>query len=697
MVRRQRRERPRLRFGLFAAAAALVAAIALTSIGAAGSFARGFRSSVDLGSGEPGVALDGGELLIALPFLNRGTRSASDVRLEAVSLRAHDLLAPETLPLALGDLDGGEKRVLQLAFSPTGPSARGPYRLILRGTHRVEGRWGTTRRSFVVRRSIPKPLPDEGVSRTRRAVVSPRTVEGANFPPAAVESRIGEEPDALPLPERRDVGIPEPRNPSVGLFEVPSVLSAGPGTIAGAVGDEVLFVRAGAEPLTFEDTKGGIPWDPSGGSIDLNPRHRIVFLTGNLYALLSTDGGATFTHLDPTTVFGYIPLDGMPPDEGFCCDMNLLYVPSIDRFVWVLLTHGFPIDFKPDKDGNPVAIRGYNRLRVASASPAQVLASGGTAWTYWDMTTALFGFPKEAFLDYPDVSFTDSFLHVSVVRPDMDGFFVIRVPLADVQSGGTINISYTNPVHGKSAVGARLAHDTEDGAYWFGHVATTKVRIFEWLDGSNGYSWRSLNVDPWCNESSTQPWCNQGNASIAPNGVNWIEANSSAIRGATYQGKATLGGGVARFFLVAWNGARGGGFPQPHVRLLPITKLEVGGSTTWGAGTESQIWNPDFAFHHAHLATNANGEVGVSLGAGGGGSHASPVAGFAFDSTLYVTGVSTESIARYGDYTAIRPHRPNTKLFLVTDYFLVGSAAGGFTVNHQYRLFGRSGDQGNTF
>ena len=177
-------------------------------------------------------------------------------------------------------------------------------------------------------------------------------------------------------------------------------------------------------------------------------------------------------------------------------------------------------------------------------------------------------------------------------------------------------------------------------------------------------------------------------------GENWLAANNSAIRGATVQGDENFSSGSLRTLMIAWNAGRDANFPQPYVRLLPVYRLRAFGTTLWATGQSSQIWNPEVAFNHAHLATNANGEVGVSVGVGGGDSHATPVAGFVGDPTLYVTGVSNTSLDRYGDYTAIRPHWPNTKLFSVSDYYLVAPASGdGFTVHHQYRLFGRSGDE----
>ena len=655
----------------------LLVGMGLTFAGVAVGFATVGGSAAQFGLEEPGVAADEGELHVALPLSNSGTGLASDVRVHRVSLQAHEFLAP-VLPYAAGDLEAGEEVVLQLSFERSRSWPREGFQLTVRGSHRVEGRFGSRRRSFRVSRRIAAPQPDEGEQTALEAVVEARTVDGAHFPPTSTESPIAEEPEAPPLPTGGMIPAPRPDNPSVNLSGRPRPLRV----IAQA--DDIVFVRGSDEILSSTDTKGGFPWDPSGASVDTQKGERVVFLTGNLYALLSTNGGATFLHIDPTTIFGNIPLDGMPKDQGLCCDMNLIYVPSIDRFVWVLLTKGSQIGV--DKNGN--AIYGFNRLRVATASPAQVLASGGTSWTYWDMTTALFGFGQSAFLDYPDISFTDSFLHISVVRPDMGGFFVVRVPLGDVQFGGSINISFTNPSDGKSAAGARLAHDSPDAAYWFGHSMIWKVRAFEWLDGSNSYSWRTLPITPWISYFDY--------SSLTPDGTNWLEANTTAIRGATFQGETNVGGGVARTILVAWNGARGAGFPQPHVRLLPVTKAELGGLTFWTTGAESQIWHPDFAFHHAHLATNANGEVGVSVGAGGGGSDATPVAGFIGDSTLWAIGVSNASLDRYGDYTAIRPHWPNTKLFSVSDYFLQQSPFSGFQIKHQYRLFGRSGDVGGT-
>ena len=81
--------------------------------------------------------------------------------------------------------------------------------------------------------------------------------------------------------------------------------------------------------------------------------------TANRYVSYSTDGGDTFTSLDPTTIFDNTA------DGGFCCDQIVQYAPSIDRFIWLM-------QFSTGTDGK-------NRLRIAAASPETVVSSKCTS------------------------------------------------------------------------------------------------------------------------------------------------------------------------------------------------------------------------------------------------------------------------------------------------------------------------------
>ena len=64
--------------------------------------------------------------------------------------------------------------------------------------------------------------------------------------------------------------------------------------------------------------------EPSGAS-----GNGLIFVSFNWGVAYSSDGGSTFTELNPTTIF---PNDSVQ----FCCDQWVQYVPSIDRFIWLM-------------------------------------------------------------------------------------------------------------------------------------------------------------------------------------------------------------------------------------------------------------------------------------------------------------------------------------------------------------------------
>jgi len=198
-------------------------------------------------------------------------------------------------------------------------------------------------------------------------------------------------------------------------------------------------------------------------------------------------------------------------------------------------------------------------------------------------------------------------------------------------------------------------------------------------------------------------WLDQDYSSPTPSGVNWLEFGliRGQISGATvqYPSRPASDGGDERVIKVAWDVARGGGFPQPHVRLADVVKETSNGGTTWTIGNYQQIWNSRNALQFAYLATNSNSEVGISLAVGGATAYPTPLVGFVGDSVLYAGNASVLSFIRYGDYSAIRKHQSNSKLFSVSDYFFVeGTSENSFSrIAHQYRLFGRTADVGNTF
>jgi len=90
-------------------------------------------------------------------------------------------------------------------------------------------------------------------------------------------------------------------------------------------GNGVIF-----DTSTVFGTNGGLPSEPSGAR---NSAGNIIFSTANTLAAVSFDGGATFTTIN---LLDYVGANNPATDSGFCCDMIVQYIPSIDRFAWLL-------------------------------------------------------------------------------------------------------------------------------------------------------------------------------------------------------------------------------------------------------------------------------------------------------------------------------------------------------------------------
>jgi hypothetical protein len=379
----------------------------------------------------------------------------------------------------------------------------------------------------------------------------------------------------------------------------------------------------------------------------------VVFVTGNWFAAYSTNNGGSFTEFNPSTVF---PNDAI----GFCCDQVVQYVPSIDRFIWVLQGQG-----------------GY---RLASASPATIISSRGTAWTYWNLTANLFGQPAGTDLDFPDVSVGTNSLHLSwgvggsACPSGCKGFQISRISLAGIQAGGTITIEYTNPPDSRMATGGHLMQNTPDEILWAGHTSSSKMRVFSLAEDSNTYHWRDVTISSWARGTTL--------SSLTPDGHDWLDRADTTIQGSTRIGNQLW---------FAWTAASDSIFPQPHVQMVALDR-----DNNFKKIEQVQIWNNDYAFAFPALAFNAcSREIGLSLAYGGNGHYANHVVGFWGDSVVYVTTASNVGRNRFGDYMTIRqaPHTNENpgNLFAAFGYGLnsVPPPLSGIRSDVRYVLFGR--------
>ncbi len=500
------------------------------------------------------------------------------------------------------------------------------------------------------------PCPDgyrleHGSGESKPGKVPPRRVKDAPYPPVRREDNPARQPNTRP---QRKV----PTGPFRGVLrrsEGSDLRKAGSGGPGGSGldfrvwTDDSSVANASANAADISGAKGGT----------------VVLLSGNWYIDYSTDSGATFTTLDPTTIFPNT-LAG-----GFCCDQVLQYAPQIDRFLWLL---------QYQSGGT-----GANAYRLAMASPQDVIDSNCTAWTYWDLTSASFGIGTD-WMDYPSMSLGDGEVYFTFDVLDTtadgiadNGLVVVRFNLAEIAAAGTINFRFTTPADSAVAWGSGASQNTGNEVFWAGHVDNSTLRVFSWRNDSNTYFWRDIEVRNWPNGALS---------SIGPNGNNWF--------GWGFPNNAVIG--ITRRLNELWlgwtasNGDGGSGgfnFPHPHVQIV---KVNIAG---WTVIEQMQVWNPDLAFGYPSLATNSDNEVGIALGWGGrdgsaSSPHANSAVGFMGDYVVWYRDGSTWTHTRWGDYVTVRRAAPESQMFAGFGYVTIDTSTGaGHRFDPYYVLFGR--------
>lgn len=394
--------------------------------------------------------------------------------------------------------------------------------------------------------------------------------------------------------------------------------------------------------------------DISGAQDD---KGELIMHSGNRYVDFSKDSGGSWNRFDPKTMF---PTLG----SGFCCDQVVHYIPRVDLFVWYM-------QHNKGADGSGV-------FRIAVASPSDMKSNFQTAWTYWDFRSDDFDLAGID-LDYPDLSWTNQFLHLSTDarRSDLD-LVICRIPLKELAAGGTINFRYTNPADTPGDYGSHLTQNSHDGAFWAGHKDSATLWVYSWPDSSDSYSWTAVPVSKYPNGTLS---------STSPTSVDWLtkldDFPAFAVIGATRSGN---------ILWFAWSASCGQvdpgspNYKNAHVR---VAQVDINTMTTVG---EIQIWNNDYAFAYPSLYTNKSGEVGIALGWGGKNNHANSAVGILGDYIVWFANGSEVTTKRWGDYVTCRSAGTQSDRFAGFGYFIKNDStrSSGYYFDPYYVLFGRS-------
>jgi hypothetical protein len=566
--------------------------------------------------GPTGVAVEQpNTLLIAVPLNNNSRTVALNISIKALELDSASLLTP--IPILIPRIDSGGTAIVEASFDSSHLASGKQYPLILFGSyctdsdrhdevkdkHKHGQHCHDRNHKFIVKSVAMLPPGAPGSAETGSAIAPSNSVSGATYPHQSPQIDKDVNGAAPPIPTASTVaGTPSPTNTLI----MPAPFGD-PADILFSLNTGVGFSSAGSgcsgDPLA-------VCAEPSGAS-----GGGVVFVSANWVDGYSTDGGSTFTQLDPTTIF---PNDAV----GFCCDQIVQYAPSIDRFIWLLQGSG-----------------GYH---LAMASPADIIQSGGTAWTYWNLTPELFGEPTSVSFDYPDLSVGDNDLYIS--WDGNGGFQVARISLAGIQGGSTITIDYTHPSDSPTSItwGDHLTQDTGNEIFWAGHNGNNTLRVFSLAEGSNTYFWRDVGISSWANNAPT---------STTPDGRDWLAKNFNGPGGNSFPRNGIIGATRSGNQLwYAWSAGTDSNFQQPHIEMVTLDR-----SNNFSKIQQVQIWNNSYAFAYPSLATNAcSGEVGLSFENGGNGNYENHAVGFWGDFVAYLTTGSNIGTDRFGDYVTIR-------------------------------------------
>jgi len=430
-------------------------------------------------------------------------------------------------------------------------------------------------------------------------------------------------------------------------------------------------------------------------------------------AALSTNGGSTFTLLDPNVIFPAPSYFTAGVNQNSCykeCDQVVIYDRYAGVFVWV-------IQYAPD-------LKKHDMERIAWASPAALAAKGAGAWThYTDLYSQ--GLSNTQILDQPRLGLTPGFLYISFNLPT-GTIFRIKHSAFKYNS---FSVSPSQPLSShtsdRTARAAGIAPPVEliTGSTDELRVAQDVTGTREYFVGLRGGYSSALVVasvaddenvldeglvNTWARADSNGPgaW-----PSKLPDGSDWLARQANAelgnVTGVTMDGdgnvwaawsesrdvlspdhKQVIDPNTGRVLCtlnaqkVCPTPARPPGLPPavpPHsypnshigfVRFIPhrITSSSTSGPLkivatliSYDVATEGELWNPTYALAMPDLATDASGEVAMGFYAGGGPYYVTHGVGFLTPTgTDLVTDAKSSAMTAdtsndYGDYQTVRP------------------------------------------
>ncbi|MGA1607591.1 MAG: hypothetical protein ACO4CT_11445 [Planctomycetota bacterium] len=365
----------------------------------------------------------------------------------------------------------------------------------------------------------------------------------------------------------------------------------------------------------------------------------VMFQTGNWYAAVSRDNGASWDHVNPYTFFP-------SRDGGFCCDQRVVYIPSHDITVWVL-------------QYSYSAASGTAGYRIAVANGDTELGSGNSAdWTSYYITPQnRFGFGTNVWFDFPDIAYSDDGFYLSANVFDSAspanyvGTAIIRTDLSALQANGSIPLSFINSIsHGVGFAPRMAKAGVGDGIHWGCLDSTSSVQVGFFSDmGTYNTSIQTIGSVTSGGIASTP----------SPDGVNWAARANTRFRGAF--------GSSGEFGLMFTSGPVGTR-TNPFIRVVRINPHPAR-----TVASEVDIWNSTGAWAYGAAATNAQGHVGIVVAYSSSTVQLQTALGLVDNYSAWpgsfftgASGTTSPNQPRWGDYFTVQRHSRYPDTFVAT-------------------------------
>ncbi len=425
------------------------------------------------------------------------------------------------------------------------------------------------------------------------------------------------------------------------------------------------------------------PWGAIDGSGTFEPavanNGNTVFYTGNYIATRSTDGGSTWTFVDPTVDI----LGKKPPVYRFCCDQDVVFDPTNKIFLW----------YRQEWPNS--ANENLNLLDVSTD------ASAWCEYAFYpkSFTSSWAG----SWFDYNHLALSPNYLYLSTNRyphkpPDSSDrqSVIIRFSLSQLAACATAGWNYFaststgtwGPVDGASTV-----------MYWAGHKDTSTLRVFDWRESVD---WTGIKQGDY-SHPSYEATDKKGNAHCPDlSGSDICYRIDDRVLGGWYTnpyGSADLG--------FVWNVKEGGGFPYPHTYVSVIRYSSSEGK--WKYYATQTLWVKDGALVYAAVAPLPSlGHVGAAMFFSGPSSYPSMILGYYGYTTgwgippslltvtpgtsgIFSGGVAC-SVQCWGDYLRVRADSGNGIKWVAAGYTMAGGTSGflagtGLSLEPRYYVF----------